>query len=178
MTLTKKLRFKRSIYHQLTWIELRQFILSQYRQTLSASMVLAASLMTFLASLVFWRLMKTIPPSQQIMPTVPAHISSFLAIIVQRSGNISIMPAEMRRESVQKDWLHKYDHVTSGCACRKKCIHAGLVMLAELFKQDFDTQCHVEIGKSGDTEHIECWLFVCISSPSTSSDDWWLEMMT
>ncbi|TNN30574.1 hypothetical protein EYF80_059271 [Liparis tanakae] len=34
-------------------------------------MVWAASAMTLLASLVFLRLMKTMPPSQQIRPTVP-----------------------------------------------------------------------------------------------------------
>lgn len=141
---------------------------SWQRQTLSANMVLAASLMTFLASLVFRRLMKTIPPSQQIMPTVPAHISSFLAIIVQRSGRISIMPAERRRESAQKDWLHKHHHVTSGCAHRKKWIHAGLVM-----------QIWSCGNNNSNTEHtVLCWLVECIRSPSTSSDDWWLEMMT
>lgn len=67
------------------------------KHTLSCSMTLAVSTMTLLASLVFLRLMNTMPPSQQAMPTVPAHSSSFLAIVVQRSGKTSIRPAWGKR---------------------------------------------------------------------------------
>lgn len=43
-----------------------------HRRILSSNMVLEASIITLLASFGFLRLMKTMPPSQQMRPTVPA----------------------------------------------------------------------------------------------------------
>lgn len=68
--------------------------------TFSCSMIVAVSAITPLASLVFLRLMKTMPPSQQTRPTVPAHNSSLLAMVVQRSGKTSIMPASDGQEGI------------------------------------------------------------------------------
>ena len=73
--------------------------------TCSFSMVLAVAAIMLLASSVFLRLMKMVPPSQHTRPMAPVNHSSLLATDTQRLGMISTIPATAKDSCFY--WAHR-----------------------------------------------------------------------